>query len=845
LFVNRRWILLTVAALFIFSPPCAFALKVKETDDYYVYFPEEAGLLAARIASLCSPMAAFLEEQGLPINHPIHIILDQNLDQPKATTQLYPHREIRLPMRAPGVFEDGYTQSDPWQYFLFKGFCVLGIYNIRSGLPAGAYRLFGEIISPNAILPDWTIDGISHLLYERYTLGRVSDPIAEAIINAGTIPSLDRVSHHPEIWPGEFSYRIYGRPFIRWLSKRFGWAKILHFLQLHGRGILPIEIDLKAKDAFGMSWNQLWNIFQSEHIPEASQSQGIPIVGYWQTPYYYWNNAGVYPGIVQSGKRSRYGFVDGQSWLWLSEYIEGVSKIKIYQRGTMRNVVLNHVWDPGPGSVAVTRHFHTPSLILFGPRIGTTLMDGIDEVVPIERKIQGPAGVLQMSGPVMDEAGRIAVAANFEGNWDIWIYDDKWHRVTETPSVETDPWWIDGKLIFSSNTSGTFQVYNSDMEPLTRAANAALLPRGHDYLDLDAAGWQRRSVDTGQAPPFQETFAKSPEPSLDKAKQENEYQDYSAWKSLWPNYIGPDYFFNIDDFQLGLSTKASDVSRAYTWNAGVRYNLDDEKVTWLLGYHAKQFRTRATQYPLSYATQRETAVDQQHLEIKVSWSPLVMKEMTLAANWRYLTPEYGPIDAKEDWWASISWKDQVGSIYAAVNLDAFIDGSQSLYGELLYWYGEKVNTIIRFRGGKSWGDLNPGRNTFRLGGNSGEGHFTQRSSRLFALRGFDTNIIEAGQAASASLDILRPFAKLQSGYKTLPLFLHNITIGTFIDAGFAANHFTWNEILLSAGIEIITGMQLAWESKSNLSIGLAWPLKKPSDIEQDGPTILILIGQPL
>ncbi len=843
--MNRRWVLLTVAAVFFFSTPSAFALKVKKTGGFYIYFPEDAGPLAARIASWCGPMAAFLEEQDLPIKHPVHILLDQNLDQPKAITQLFPHREIRLPMRAPGVFEDGYTQSDPWQYYLFKGLCVLGIYNERSGLPAGAYRLFGEIISPNTILPDWTIDGISHLLYERYALGRVSDPIAEAILNAGAIPSLDRVSHHPEIWPGEFSYRIYGRPFIRWLYQRFGWERMLHFLQLHGRGILPIEIDLKAISAFGMSWNQLWDIFQSQHTPEASQSNGMPIVGYWEAPYFYWNGTGVYPGIVQSGKRSRYGFVDKESWLWLSEYIDGISKIRIQRRGTIRNVVNDHVWDPGPGSVAVTRYLYTPSLILFGPRIGTTLMDGNDEVVPIECKIEAPAGVLQMSGPVMDELGRIAVSANIEGNWDIWLYDDKWYRVTEAPSVETDPWWIDGKLIFASDTSGTFQVYTTNMEPLTHTANAALLPRGHTYLDLDAAGWRRRSFDTRQVSPLPEAFAKSPKPALDKAKQENKYQEYSAWKSLWPNYIGPDYFFNIDDFQLGVSTNASDVSRAYTWNAGVRYNLDDEKVTWRLGYRAKEFSARATRYPLRYVTQRETAVDEQRLEINVSWSPMVMKEMTLAVNWRDSTPENGHIDAQEDWWASISWKDRVGSSHAAVNLDAFNDNSQSFYGELLYWYGEKVNTIIRFRGGKTWGDFNPGRNTFRMGGNSGEGHFTQRSSRLFALRGFDSNIIEAGQAASANLDILWPFAKLQSGYKTLPLFLHNITIDTFIDTGFAADHFTWDEILISAGIEVITSMQLAWDNKSSFSIGLAWPLRKPSDIEQDGPTILILIGQPL
>ncbi len=801
--------------------------------------------MAARIASWCTPMAAFLKEQQLPVTLPIHILLDQNLDQPEPITQIFPHREIRLPMRAPGVFEDGYTHADPWQYYLFKGLSALGIYSERSGIPAGAYRIFGEIISPNTILPDWTIDGISHLLYERYSLHRVSDPIAEAIFNAGAIPSIDRVSHHPELWPGEFSYRIYGRPFIRWLHKRFGWERILQFLQLHGRGILPIEIDLKAIKAFGISWNRLWRIFQSEHAPNATQRIGVPIVGYWEKPYFYWNETGVYPGIVQSGTRSRYGYMDENSWLWLSEYVEGVSKIKIQRRGTKRNVTMDHLWDPGPGAVAVTRHLYTPKLIIFGDRSDSSVMDGIDEIVPVIRELDGPDGAIQISGPVMDDRGRIAVAAHINGNWDIWIHDDAWYRVTDTPAIEADPWWVDDKLIFASNASGRFQIHGTDMNPLTVASQAAALPRGNRYLDLDATGWRLRSLAPRKIPELPESFDHSPAPKIGEETPQNNYQDYAAWKSLWPNYIGPDYFFNVDDFQLGLSTYAADVSRNYTWNAGIRYDLDDGDVTWLLGYRAKELSTRVTHYPLNYVTQRGTTVDEKRLEINVSWSPMAMKEITLTANWRHIAPELGDRDSEEDWWANIGWKGTLSQARAAANLDAFNDNSQSLYGELLYWYGEKINTIIRFQGGKTWGGLDPGRNTFRLGGNSGEGHFTQRASRLFALRGFDSNIVEAEQAIAANLDILWPFAKLQSGYKTLPLFLHNITLGTFIDAGFAAERFHEDELFISAGIEIITGMQVAWDRKSRFSIGLAWPLKKPSDIVQEGPTLLVLIGRPL
>lgn len=841
----KRWFLLTIAAVFSLCPTCAFALKVIEVDGAYIYFPKEAGALAQRIASWYCPMASFLQEQGIPISEPLHIVLDHSLDQPEALTRLYPHREIRLPMRAPGAFEDGYTEADPWRYFLFKGLCELGIYGERSGLPSGLHLFFGEVISPNLILPDWTIDGYSHLLYEVYSFHRVEDPLAEAVLYSGAIPSLDRVSHHPEIWPGQFSYRIYGRPFIRWLYQRFGWERMLLFLQLHGRGIVPIEIDLKANRAFGLSWNQLWRIFQMEHPPIFTDRRGISIVGHWDAPYLYWNETGVHPGVKQSGTRSRYGYVDEQHRLWISQYIKGISKIKLHSRGTVHNVVQDHLWDPGPGSVAVTRHGYTPALILFGPPKGPHLMDGLDDALPIKGEIEGPVGALQMSGPVMDRRGRIAVAANIAGNWEIWLYDKRWYRVTHSPTIEVDPWFIDDKLIFASNVSGKFQIHSSDMAQLTHAPTATLLPRNNAYLELDATGWQRKTIDRGKIPLMSETLPQDPMPPRQNVPETSEGKDYAAGKSLWTNYIAPDYFFNIDNFQIGLSTNAADVSRAYTWNAGIRYDIDEGQMTWRLGYHAKTLSTRATQYPLRYFPQRGPSVDEKRIEVNVSWSPPTLKELTMSANWRHYTRNLERDMSDDDRWVSLGWKDGVGSIHAALNLDLFKDDSQSLYGELLYRYGEKVSTIIRIQGGKTWGDLNPGHNTFRIGGNSGEGYFTQRYSRLFSLRGFDGNILEAGQAASASLNVLWPFARLQTGYKTMPLFLHNITVNTFIDSGFAANQFDEDQILVSAGIELITGMQLAWDNKSNFRIGLAWPLTKPSDIEQEGPVLLILIGRPL
>ncbi len=844
--MNNRWFLPTVLiATLCWSNP-ALGLKVIENDGFYIYYPADAGNLPQHLADWCPAMAEFLEGQGLPVNRPIHVVLDADMDIPEPITELFPHREIRLPMRAPGVLEDGFTEPDPWRYFLFKNLGLMGIFNERSGLPAGIHHVFGEIISPNTILPDWVIDGISHLLYEHYSLRRVSDPMAEAVFAASAIPDLDKVSNHPQIWPGRFSYRIYGRPFIRWLYERYGWDRLLLFLQLHGRGIIPLEIEIKARRVFGFSWSWLWRIFQSEHIPVSDDERGISMSGYWDPPYFYWNDTGVYPGVLEPGRRGRYGYADQDNWLWLSEYDpKGISKLRIERLSTRHDVRLEHVWDPGPGAIAVTRQGYQPILIRFGPRIASSIFGEITEDIPIQVQIPGPPGLLQMSGPVMDDKGRIAVAGNRQGNWDIWLYDHAWYRVTNAPSIEMDPWWIDGKLIFSSNASGRFQIHGTDMRSLTNASLAAILPRNTTYLELRGSGFQRHALAAEKIPSLTATLNESqPAKTTTREKEENGGV-YSAWKSIWSNFLVPDYFLNSDSQQLGIATKGFDVSRTYAWDAGVRYSVYDGKTSWRLGYKAKEISSRATSYPFDYTTLRDTQVDEKRLDVNLVWSPSTFKALELSANWRQYRPEADDEPDQELWWGNIQWNDNIGPIRTLANLDIFSDNSQSLYGEFLYISDRKINTIVRLRGGKTWGELNPGHNSFRIGGIAGEGFFTKRTARLFPLRGFDSDILDASQAVSTSLDMVVPIIKLQTGYKTLPLFLHNIHLGSFVDAGFATEHLDSDEILVSAGFELVTGMELAWDIMSRFSVGLAWPLKQPADLNQSGPVLLIQLGRPL
>jgi hypothetical protein len=517
----RLRLLLTTLLCIVFSPAVDAAgiirssssLVYTEIDGLFLYYPDDEYQIVTDLLEKFPSMKDFLEQQGLMLTFPLHVILDNKLDRPAVEVKMIPHREIRIPMRAPGVLEDGYLEADPWAYFFFKGLCLQGIYSERSGILGAAHKIFGELISPNKILPAWIKEGICHLLYRMYTGDQQRDPYYTALFEATDLPDIDDVSHHPEKWPGQDSYRIYGIPFINWLYQRYGWNRILDFIRLHGRGLVPVEIDLKARETYGKSYTELWELFRTELIRKKQTAPGMTITGFWPEPFVYWNINGVYPGVERRRSRGRYGYLTKDNALRLSEY-SGRGRTRLYEYRNTTPLVFgaNHIWDPGAGDVAVSRRGSRTGLIMLPEQKSLWLQQFYRSIKTDAVFIPSPPGVLGMSGPVKTDDGRIAVAANFQGNWDIWEYDGQWHRMTATPSIEFDPWYDKGRLVYSSNASGRFQIHGADMRQLTDCPSVAVMPRQNKFLCLSSNGWQVKDYDSSGLP---EAYALSHAVALD------------------------------------------------------------------------------------------------------------------------------------------------------------------------------------------------------------------------------------------------------------------------------------------------------------------------------------------
>jgi len=66
-----------------------------------------------------------------------------------------------------------------------------------------------------------------------------------------------------------------------------------------------------------------------------------------------------------------------------------------------------------------------------------------------------------------------------------------------------------------------------------------------------------------------------------------------------------------------------------------------------------------------------------------------------------------------------------------------------------------------------------------------------------------------------------------------------------VDAGFASDSLSSEDMLVGAGVELVTSLEMAWESFSALRIGVAWPVAQPGFLDQTGPVFLFQLGRPL
>lgn len=760
-------------------------------NGFWLHCRQSEAVLAARLVRAIASMKSFLAAKGLPLPTPVHLVLQEGRISGGFRTDIIPLWRVRVALQPPGPLEDGATEPDPWTYRTFMGLAFQSIYYTCGGVPALGRRLMGAVISPNRIIPPWALDGISHLLWELYAgkPGFESVSTLDASLrNTVAWPGVDKISNHPDTWPGPDCHRIWGRPFIRWLYRVYGWKPLLEFIKAHGAGVIPFEVNLKARKIFGLEWHQLWMAFSSTRAGRpASHKEEVNLAG------------PLYPMKAVIG--------DGRG---------GSKELKVKYRGRRPYIVLPTTCK---GCEDDGRRYLLPA----------------------------PKQVIALNGPVIGPEGQIAVGGCVAGDWDIWLYDGKWRRLIQGPGTQCHPFFNQSDLVFASDHGGSFAIYDTNWNLLSKCKTAGLRPGPKGYFCLAASGWHMVGfVHTGKRKAPGQVRQKEEAGSRQADLTPVSSRPYEIFRSLKPNFVAPDLFLDGRNVELGIVTRAEDAYGRARLDGGVRYAFSQQYTAWKLGGTLDRVSGRLTSYPLDYETDTGQLVTEARQEASISWR--FSKHLFFSLNGRRYSPLYDDrqqFEDSEEYWLAGKWSWNSDMIQSWLQLEFIESRGPSLSGWVRFWPGARKNWEFSLFGGKSWGDLQAGHNTFRVGGDLTEGFFTQRTTRLFPLRGFATNSIEDGQVFSSRTEYFVPLARINAGYRTWPVFWRSLRAGVFADCGMASQRPSADQLLVGLGLEIVASMELAWDINANLHLGVAWPVVQPDYLDQQGPVLLFQIGRPL
>ncbi len=267
----------TIAGLIV-SPGFGSAQPVPPDDDYRtletvhfrVTFPsgmEDLGRKAAMSAERAHAAltASFLQ----PPSGTIDLLVTDHSDFSNGTADVFPSNRIVVWAQPP---LDGLALShfDEWIEIVITHELVHVFHLDRSGpIGRGVRSVLGRVPWTWPAYPGYAssfmgIEGIAvHRESVHTSAGRVHGSFHDAIVRTqaveGRSESLDQALGRSPVWPANDRPYVFGSLFFRYLSDTYGEPALVGFLEAIADQWIPYRLDAAARDAFGASFQDLWN----------------------------------------------------------------------------------------------------------------------------------------------------------------------------------------------------------------------------------------------------------------------------------------------------------------------------------------------------------------------------------------------------------------------------------------------------------------------------------------------------------------------------------------------------------------------------------------------------------
>ncbi len=248
-----------------------------ETEHFSIHFHDGLEAFARRTGTYAEEawtrLVPFMETAP---KERVEVVISDITDSANGSATVFPRALIRLYPTPPENHSELNDSEDwLWTLIVHELTHVLHMSDIR-GLPKFVDTLIGRQWIPNAIQPNWIVEGLAIQSESRFSTGgrnrsSLYDMQLRLMALEGTFPDLDDISGSPAVWPrGGIPY-LCGARFIDWLVRNRGPDTPAALSHDHADMILPLFKNLSQSRVTGKSWHLLFEDWKRDETRKAEQ----------------------------------------------------------------------------------------------------------------------------------------------------------------------------------------------------------------------------------------------------------------------------------------------------------------------------------------------------------------------------------------------------------------------------------------------------------------------------------------------------------------------------------------------------------------------------------------------
>jgi hypothetical protein len=625
------------------------------TTHFYIHFTDATEPTARRVAVDAERAYAELASVLHPPRGPFDVVISDDVDYSNGSATPFPTNRIVLYANPP-IQSSSLRFTDDWGAMVITHELTHIFHLDRT---RGAWRLAQDILGrspyffPNTYSPSWLTEGLAVYYESRFTgAGRIEGSEHRMIARASAVdhsfPALSQASLASPRFPfGEAAY-AYGSLFVDYLAKTRGAAAVRRFVEKASADLIPLWIDLPARQGFGISFTRAYrewrdSLFRSVRTLDPAAP---PLPGWHDLtregvlvsfPRWIADSTLAYTGtsgrdvyaawsVDVTGAHRRIGRRNSESpqlrlpdggllfaQLEFTSPYEVRSDLFVQHGGRQRRLTsgarLSVPDVRGDGSIVAVQTVPGGTRLVRvssdGRRIVPITSGGLDEqwneprwshrgdrIAAVRWRHGGLSEVV-----VIDSAGR-----------DVRVFASG-HSVQATPTWSLD----DAGVFYSSDRTGTAQIYlttlthghevrvsdamaglfEPEVQPALRTAGSAISGDGATATPsvIAAVALRGDGYHLGVAPCCEASTAA---PSVAQGTvavpplgvDSSPARPYSAWRQLVPRYWIPSYGQGMHrgEPRLGAETGANDIIGRHAWAASIAVPTDNTGITGGIAY---------------------------------------------------------------------------------------------------------------------------------------------------------------------------------------------------------------------------------------------------------------------